>query len=139
MHGFSAPRCVNRRADRPSRRQVSWRARDGYTASIMSRPLLLIVLIVAAMFSRCDEPHPPAPKPKPRPGDRVELRGTLSDDVDCRLFKLDDGTVYSLSARLPSYINGTRLCIVGTISETSQCLAQPTIEVQQVKAWSSCP
>jgi hypothetical protein len=105
----------------------------------MSRSLLLVLLFVLAMFSRCDEPHPPAPHPKPKPGDRVELRGTLSDDVDCRLFKLDDGTVYSLSVRLPSYLNGTRICIVGTVAEASQCLTQPMIEVSQVKAWSSCP
>jgi hypothetical protein len=105
----------------------------------MARPLLLVLLFVLAMISRCDEPRPPAPPPRPKPGDRVELRGTLSDDVDCRLFKLDDGTVYSLNVRLPSYINGTRLCIVGNIAEATQCLTQPMIEVQQVKAWSACP
>jgi hypothetical protein len=106
----------------------------------MLRPLIVPLLFVLAMFSRCDEPRSPASRPAdPRPGDRVQLRGTLSDDVDCRLLKLDDGRVYSLSARMPGYINGTRVCIVGTMAEASQCLTLPMVEVQQVKPWSSCP
>jgi hypothetical protein len=105
----------------------------------MSRPLLLALLFVLTAFSRCSDPRPPGTRPEPKPGDRVQFRGTLSEDVDCRLLKLDDGSVYSLSHRLPSYINGTRVCVVGTILETSHCLAQPTIDVQQVKGWSSCP
>ena len=40
----------------------------------------------------------------------------------------------SLSTRLPNYLNGARLCIHGTILETTQCLTQPTIEVSEVRA-----
>ena len=105
----------------------------------MPRFTLLVLMMVVAMFSRCDSPHPAAEKAAPRIGDYVQLRGTLSEDVDCRLFKCDDGTVYSLTSSLANYINGTRLCVRGTLIETTQCLVQPTIEVQSVRAWSSCP
>ena len=105
----------------------------------MSRLALIALVSVLALVSRCDSPHPPASKPPPRVGDSVRLRGTLSEDVDCRLLKCEDGTVYSLTARLPQYINGTRLCVHGTLIETTQCLVQPSIEVQSIRAWSSCP
>ena len=101
-------------------------------------PLLVLMMVIAA-FSRCDSPHPSTQKKVPQIGDSVKLRGTLSEDVDCRLLKCDDGNTYSLSVRLPSYINGTRLCVYGTIIETTNCLVQPSIDVQSVRAWSSCP
>jgi hypothetical protein len=105
----------------------------------MLRNVLLGALLVIALFSRCEPPRPPAPKPPPKPGDRVQIRGTLGEDVDCRLLRCDDGSVYSLNVRLSNYINGTRVCIHGSILEASQCLTLPTIEVQQVRPWSSCP
>ena len=105
----------------------------------MSRIPMLVLMVVLAMFSRCDTPHPATEKKAPQVGDFVKLRGTLSEDVDCRLLKCDDGSSYSLSVRLPNYINGTRLCVQGTIIETTQCLVQPSIDVQSVRAWSSCP
>jgi hypothetical protein len=98
---------------------------------------MLILGLAAA--ARCDDPRPPAPKPPPRAGDFVKIRGTLAEDVDCRLLRVEDGSVYSLNLRLPNYLNGARLCIHGTIAEVSQCMTQPTIEVQSVRAWSSCP
>ncbi len=73
------------------------------------------------------------------PGEFIKIRGTLGEDVDCRLLKCDDGRTYSLSVRLPQYRNGTRLCIHGTVVEVSQCMLQPSIEVQTVRPWSSCP
>lgn len=44
-----------------------------------------------------------------------------------------------LSVRLPNVLNGQRVCIRGTIRETSQCLTQPAIEVTMVRPPSSCP
>jgi hypothetical protein len=93
-----------------------------------------------AVGASCDEPQPtPATKTAPRAGEFVKLRGVLSEDVDCRVLRAEDGTEYSLNIRLPNYINGARLCVHGTILETSHCLVQPTIEVTSVRAWSSCP
>jgi hypothetical protein len=103
------------------------------------RPLLVASWLVLAAVSRCDEARPPAPRPPPRPGDTVKLRGVMSEDVDCRRFRADGGEVYSLSVRLPNLLNGQRVCIQGTILETSQCLTQPTIEVTMVRPPSSCP
>lgn len=100
---------------------------------------MTLALLALAAVSRCDEAQPPVPKPPPRPGDTVKLRGVMSEDVDCRLFRAEGGAVYSLSARLPNIVNGQRVCIQGTIVETSQCLTQPTIEVTMVRPWSSCP
>lgn len=97
------------------------------------------VVMALASVSRCDAPRAPQPMPEPRPGEFVRIRGTLSEDVDCRLLRTSEGRTFSLSARLPNYLNGTRLCIHGTISEASQCLTQPMIEVQAVRPWSSCP
>jgi hypothetical protein len=105
----------------------------------MLRLPLLLLIMVLAVFSRCDSPHSAGQKQGPKIGDSVQLRGTLSEDVDCRLLKCDDGTVYSLTSGLGNYINGTRLCVRGTLIETTQCLVQPSIEVQSVRAWSSCP
>ena len=105
----------------------------------MIRPLIAASLLVLAAASRCDDARPPAPKPPPRPGDTVKLRGVIKEDVDCRLFRADGGAVYSLSVRLPNLVNGERVCIQGTIMETSQCLTQPTIEVTMVRHWSACP
>jgi hypothetical protein len=69
----------------------------------------------------------------------VRIRGTLGEDVDCRLLRTESGHTYSLSARLPGYLNGAKVCVHGTIAETSQCLTQPMLEVQAVRPWSSCP
>jgi len=103
------------------------------------RHALIAIMLVLAAVSRCDDPRPPAPKAEPKPGDFVRIRGTLSEDVDCRLLRTDDGRAYSLSVKLPAYVNGSKVCIHGTIAETSQCLTQPMIEVQSVRPWSSCP
>ena len=105
----------------------------------MLRFPLLFLMALLAVFSRCDSPHPATEKPKPVAGEFVKVHGTLSEDVDCRLLKCDDGSVYSLTTRLPSYINGTRICVHGTIIETTQCLVQPSIEVQSIRSWESCP
>ena len=107
--------------------------------SPLARAAWAVLILLLALASRCDDPHPPAPKPPPRSGDFVKIRGTLAEDVDCRTLRCDDGSIYSLNVRLPNYLNGARLCIHGTILETSQCMTQPTIEVQAVRAWSSCP
>src|SRR5439155_18691901 len=65
------------------------------------RPLLLCVFCLIAAVSRCDSPEPHLPPPDPKPGDSVRLRGTLDDDVDCRLLRSEGGKVYSLNQRLP--------------------------------------
>lgn len=96
-------------------------------------------MLLMAIGARCDEPRPPSPPSDPKPGDFVRLRGTLSEDVDCRLLRADDGRTYSLSARLRGYSNGVKVCIHGTVVEVTQCIAQPTIEVQSVRPPSSCP
>ena len=105
----------------------------------MLRFPLLLLMAVLAVFSRCDAPYPSTQKAKPRVGDSVKIQGTLSEDVDCRILKCEDGTSYSLTARLPNFINGTRICVHGTIIETTQCLVQPSIEVQSIRSWESCP
>jgi hypothetical protein len=105
----------------------------------MSRLLLALAVLVILSASRCQEPRPTASSREPHAGDFVKLRGTLSEDVDCRLLRTDTGKVYSLSARIPTYVNGTRLCVHGTIAEISQCLTLPMIEVTSIRSWSSCP
>jgi len=97
------------------------------------------ILWVALSGFRCDDPNPPAPKPDPKPGESVKLRGTLGEDVDCRTFRDDGGKVYSLSTQLKGYPNGTKLCIYATVAEASQCITTPTLDVQSIRAWSSCP
>ncbi|NOT35704.1 MAG: hypothetical protein HOP12_16305 [Candidatus Eisenbacteria bacterium] len=124
----------------------------------MIRPTAALLALVLAAVSRCSSSAPLPPphdaggstRPSgaakssrsaslPRPGDNVKLRGVLSEDVDCRLLKAENGETYSLSSKLPSLLNGSRVCVHGTISEVSQCLTQPSIEVSQVRNWSSCP
>ena len=105
----------------------------------MRLALLMCIFWVAVSGFRCDEPNPPAPKPDPKPGESVKLRGTLGEDVDCRLLRVDSGKTYSLSTSLRGYPNGTKVCIFGTVAEASQCLTTPTLDVQSVRAWSSCP
>lgn len=97
------------------------------------------LVLLGALGARCEPPGEPVARHAPRAGDFVKLRGTLSDDVDCRLLKVDDGTVYSLSVRLPRMNNGAKVCVYGTVAEVSQCLTQPMLEVQSVRPWSSCP
>jgi hypothetical protein len=107
--------------------------------SVVSPKLLTCILWLATAPLRCDDPHPPAAKPDPKPGDPVKLRGTLGEDVDCRIFHSEAGKTYSLDNNLRGYPNGTRLCIYGTVAEASQCLTTPMLDVQTVKAWASCP
>jgi hypothetical protein len=100
---------------------------------------LLLALWLAAA-ARCDEPRgPESTEPDPKPGDAVRIRGTLTEDVDCRLLRADGGKLYSLSTRLRGWQNGSKICVHGTLAEVSQCMTQPMIEVQSVKPLSACP
>jgi len=102
--------------------------------------LLLFAPLFATLLGCAPQAARPAPlDAPPRVGDFVRLRGTLSEDVDCRLFRSDDGRLYSLSVRLPRMTNGTKLCIFGTLTDATQCLRTPMIEVESVRAWSACP
>lgn len=103
------------------------------------RAELFLTLCLLASVARCEPPARHLPPSDPRPGDFVRIRGSLDEDVDCRLLRAEGGKVYSLSERLPRYRNGTRLCIHGTIAQVSQCLHSPSIEVEQIRGWSSCP
>jgi hypothetical protein len=103
------------------------------------RTSLVLVALWLAAVARCEEPRPPAPPPDPKPGDRVQMRGTLTEDVDCRLLRADGGRLYSLSNRLRGWPNGSKVCIHGTLAEVSECLTQPMIEVQSVRPLSNCP
>src|SRR5207237_9024252 len=62
--------------------------------SVMRPRLLMWILWLAIVGLRCDDPNPPAPKPDPKPGESVKLRGTLGEDVDCRVFHTDGGKTY---------------------------------------------
>jgi hypothetical protein len=101
---------------------------------------LPILLLLAPLFGCASQAaRPTLLDAPPRVGDFVRLRGSLSEDVDCRLFRTDEGRVYSLSVRLPRITNGTKICIYGTITDVTQCLRTPMIEVESVRAWSACP
>jgi hypothetical protein len=100
--------------------------------------LLLLALWIAAV-SRCEEPVPKAPGPEPRPGDAVRIRGTLGEDVDCRVLYADNGKTYSLSVRLRGYPNSSKICVQGTLVEVTQCMTTPMIDVQSIRALSYCP
>ena len=115
---------------------VAPRFYDGH----MSRLAMLLALLLAVGVSHCDDARSNAERLKPAIGDSVKLRGTIAEDVDCPLLRLDDGSAYSLTGRLPRGIrSGERVCVHGTVVATSQCLTQPTIEVEALGAWSSCP
>ena len=47
--------------------------------------------------------------------------------------------VWGMSQRLPRLSNGSRVCVHGTLASVSQCLHQPTIEIDEIRNWSSCP
>lgn len=98
----------------------------------------LVALALLAAVSRCDPPSPALPPPDPKPGDVVHLRGRLDSDVDCRLFRTEEGKVYSLSVPLPNLRDGSRLCVFGTIALVPQCMHTPSIDVEQVRPWSAC-
>ena len=102
------------------------------------RVLLLLLALWVAAVSRCDEPRSLL-VPDLKPGDYVRIRGTLAEDVDCRTLRAESGRTYSLSTRLPRYANGTSVCVYGTVAETTHCMTAPMIDVQSVKAPSSCP
>ena len=104
------------------------------------RLLLLTAILWLALAASCDESgEATPPPPDPKPGDTVRLRGTLGEDVDCRLFRADGGQTYSLSGQLRGYANGSKLCIYGTVAEASHCLTTPMIDVRSVRPWASCP
>lgn len=102
------------------------------------RTVLIVALHLLASAGRCDSPMPGPPPPEPRPGDSVEIRGRLDEDVDCRLLRAESGKVYSLTERLPNLRDGSRVCVVGTIAAASHCMHTPSIEVIQIRQWSSC-
>jgi hypothetical protein len=104
----------------------------------MPRAVLLIALFVLAAPARCGREAAPAADELPRIGDHVMVRGTLGDDVDCRLFRSDGGVTYSLSARLRGYANGAKLCIEGTLTDATGCIQSPMIDVQRVRPASQC-
>ena len=104
------------------------------------RLALLIGILWLAVAARCDEPRAPEPPPRdPKPGESVKLRGTLGEDVDCRLFRSEAGKTYSIAGTLRGLPNGSKICLYATVAEASQCLTTPTLEVQSVRPWSSCP
>jgi len=103
------------------------------------RHVLLLAFALASPICGCAASGPPAPPPDPRPGDSVHIRGSLDADVDCRLLRTEEGKVYSLSVRLPNLRDGSRVCVFGTIAHVSQCMHTPTIDVDQVRPYSSCP
>src|SRR5262245_15434001 len=98
-----------------------------------------MVIWLLASASRCDGPKSAEERPEPKSGDFVRLRGTLDEDVDCRVLHVEAGRTYSLSTRLSNYRDGARLCIHGTVLDATQCMRSPMIEVQSVRSWSSCP
>ena len=98
----------------------------------------LVALTLLASAGRCNAPPPGLPPPDPRPGDAVHVRGRLDADVDCRLLRTEDGKVYSLNERLPNLRDGSRVCVFGTIAVVPQCMHTPSIEVEQVRPYSSC-
>src|SRR5206468_12017772 len=100
---------------------------------------MLAALWLAVAVTRCQEPAPKAPEPDPRPGDSVRLRGTLDEDVDCRLLRVESGKVYSLNTRLRGWPNGAKICLHGTLVEGTSCMTAPMIEVESVKPLSACP
>ena len=102
------------------------------------RTALVLALTLLASAGRCNAPAPGLPPPESKPGDAVEIRGRLDEDVDCRLLRAENGKVYSLSERLPNYRDGARVCVHGTIAVASQCMRTPTIEISQIRPWSSC-
>ena len=104
------------------------------------RKTSLAALVLMSLAGGCGPSPRPATlqPPDPRPGDSVHIRGRLDADVDCRLLRTEDGKVYSLSERLPNLRDGSRICVFGTISQVSQCMHSPSIDVEQVRPWSSC-
>ena len=104
------------------------------------RKVILAALVLANLTGGCTpSPRPSTvPPPDPRPGDAIRIRGRLDADVDCRLLRTEEGKVYSLSERLPNLRDGARICVFGTISQVSQCMHTPGIDVEQVRPWSSC-
>ena len=97
---------------------------------------LTLALLVSVGGCAASSPAPPAPDP--RPGDAVHIRGRLDTDVDCRLLHTEDSKVYSLNERLPNLRDGSRVCVYGTIAQASPCMHSPSIDVEQVRPWSSC-
>jgi hypothetical protein len=104
----------------------------------MPRAILFLALLLLAAPQRCGHESPPPLDAPPRIGDHVRLRGTLGDDVDCRLFRSDAGPTYSLSVRLNRYANGTKLCIEGTLTDATGCIQSPMIDVQRLFPPSQC-
>jgi hypothetical protein len=112
--------------------------RDRYAGGEIMRFALVVALWLLASPSRCNAPPPGPPPTDPKPGDTVDIRGRLGQAVDCRMLRAEDGRAYSLSDRLPNFRDGARVCIHGTIEEVPQCMNTPSIDVIQVRPWSSC-
>jgi len=104
------------------------------------RKAFLVAIVLMNLTGGCASSPKPStvPPSDPRPGDAVHVRGRLDADVDCRLLRTEEGKVYSLSERFPNLRDGTRICVFGTIAQVSQCMHSPSIDVEQVRSWSSC-
>src|SRR5437016_1782885 len=113
-----------------SRRSVTRRyPRRRREAEAVMRWVGIALILMLAGESQCGHVSAPAGGTRAwRAGDDVRLRGALDEDVDCRLLRADNGQTYSLSARLARWRNGERVCIHGTLTQTSGCLHGPTIE-----------
>jgi hypothetical protein len=88
--------------------------------------------LVAGLGGRALRPSESTVEPR---AENWPLRGTLGR-TDCRTFQ---AAGVSFDTNLRGYPNGTRVCIFGTVADASQCMTTPMLDVQTVKAWSSCP
>lgn len=100
--------------------------------------IVSLVVIVLVVFLGCSSPPAPPVVVDPKPGDSVRVRGTLDTDVDCRLLRTEDGKVFSLSIPLRNLLDGSRICVYGTVSQATQCMHTPGIDVDQIRPWSAC-
>ena len=100
----------------------------------MSRSMAIAMLafVAAAVISAgCAHTGPSGP---------ITIHGELRTGPECPLLVTSDGHRYSVTGSLGSFKIGDRVCIRGTTTEVSYCMAgETTVSVEAIGPENDCP
>lgn len=98
--------------------------------------VLLLGIATVALGCREEESVPA----KMVPGATVTLRGQLAEGAECPMLIVANDRRFSLGGDLGRFRTGDRVCVIGTVSEMSICMAgEATIALTAIGPADSCP